>query len=267
MERIMREFFGFGGYMREAEGFLSWQHLLFVSALMAVMIVLAVVIGRKNKSKSDREKNRVIVFSAILIDCLEIVKIIIQSVREGDAWLWLYELPLFLCSIMLIALPLAAFSTGRIKEAALDFVFIFGVLGAVLGTYGAGNNYGTYPVLCFDNVISGITHSISGFSALYIGITGMASMKRKNIPITFSVLLGFAACAHIANTLLDYNYMFLVRGDGTPYEVLYMLVGGNAVLYPLGVILLFLLYIISFYGVYYGAYTKVKKREKGTVSV
>ena len=49
MERIMREFFGFGGYMREAEGFLSWQHLLFVSALMAAMIVLAVVIGRKNK--------------------------------------------------------------------------------------------------------------------------------------------------------------------------------------------------------------------------
>ena len=267
MERIMREFFGFGGYTREAEGFLSWQHLLFVSALMAVMIALAVLIGRKNKDKSNYEKNRVIVFAAILIDCLEILKIIIQSVRASDAWLWLYELPLFLCSIMLIALPLAAFSKGRIKEAALDFVLIFGILGAILGTYGAGNNYGTYPVISFDNVISGITHSISGFSSLYIGITGMASMKRKNIPITFSVLLGFAVCAHIANTLLDYNYMFLVRGDGTPYEVLYMLVDGNAVLYPLGVILLFLLYILTFYGVYYGAYTKIKKSEKQTVFV
>ena len=81
------------------------------------------------------------------------------------------------------------------------------------------------------------------------------------------MMLGFAACACIAHPLLHYNFMFLGRGVGSPYEVLYMLVGGNAVLYPLGVILLFLLYIISFYGVYYGAYTKVKKREKGTVSV
>ena len=31
---------------------------------------------------------------------------------------------------------------NKVKEAALDFVFIFGLLGALLGTYGAGNNYG-----------------------------------------------------------------------------------------------------------------------------
>jgi len=50
---------------------------------------------------------------------------------------------------------------------------------------------------------------------------------------------------------LDYNYMFLVRGDGTPYDILYNLVGGHPILYPMGVILLFLLYIAAFYGVYY----------------
>ncbi len=75
---------------------------------------------------------------------------------------WLYNLPLFLCSIQLIALPLAAFSKGRVKDASLDFVSIFGVLGMILGTYGAGNNYSAYPVLSFDNVVSGVTHAISG---------------------------------------------------------------------------------------------------------
>ena len=34
----MREFFGFGGYQRPAEGFMSWQHLLFVTSLVSVMI-------------------------------------------------------------------------------------------------------------------------------------------------------------------------------------------------------------------------------------
>ena len=79
----------------------------------------------------------------------------------------------------------------------------------------------------------------------------MVSMKKKNMPITFAILLGFCAAAWVANKLLDYNYMFLVRGDGTPYDLLYSLVKGNAVLYPLMVVLLFLLYITLFYFVYY----------------
>ena len=57
--------------------------------------------------------------------------------------------------------------------------------------------------------------------------------------------------AFTANTLLDYNYMFLVRGDGTPYDIFYNLVGGNPVLYPMIVILLFILYITAFYCVYH----------------
>ena len=113
--------------------------------------------------------------------------------------LLLYELPLFLCSIQLIAIPLAAFSKGRIKGAALDFVFIFGLLGALLGTYGAGNNYSVYPVLSIDNVASGITHSISGFASLYIAISGMVSMKKKDIPITFAILSGDVKSISSAN--------------------------------------------------------------------
>lgn len=247
----MKEFFGWDGYSREAEGFLSWQHITFVTILMLIMVTVAIIIGRRNKDLDDKRKNRVLIVAAILIDSFEIFKIVLLTLRSGDTTTWLYELPLFLCSIQLIAIPIAAFSKGRLKEAALDFVLIFGILGALLGTYGAGNNYGSYPVLCFDNVVSGITHSIAGFSSLYIAISDMKSMKKKNIPITFAILFAFCACASIANWLLDYNYMFLIRGDGTPYEILYGLVNGNSVLYPIGVILLFVIYIVAFYGVYF----------------
>ena len=168
----------------------------------------------------------------------------------------MYNLPLFLCSIQLITIPLAAFSKGRIKEASLDFVLIFGLLGAVLGTYAAGQNYSAYPVLSFDNVVSGITHCISGFSALYIALSGMVSMKKKNIWITFTILLGFCVAAYTANVLVDYNYMFLMAGDGTPYDILYNLVGGHKVLYPLSVVALFLVYIVAFYRIYFAATRK-----------
>ena len=255
-----REFFGFGGYAREPEGFLSWQHLLFVTSLMVVMTGLALILGKKNRHSQAAKKDRVLKVAAILIDSIELFKLVIVCIRSKDAWAWLYDLPLFLCSIQLITIPLAAFSRGRVKEAALDFVCIFGMLGAVLGTYGAGNNYGSYPVLSFDNVVSGITHSISGFSALYILVSGMASMKKRNIWITFTILLGFCVAAYTANVLLDYNYMFLMRGDGTPYDILFNLLSGHAVLYPICVVLLFLAYIFGFYGIYFLA--KQKKKVK-----
>jgi hypothetical protein len=175
----MKEFFGWEGYTREAEGFLSWQHLLFVTCLMAVMTALAILLGRKNKHAIDAVKNRVLIVAAILIDSFELFKIVILCFRSKDPLAWRYELPLFLCSIMLVAIPLAAFSKGRAKEAALDFVCIFGIVGAVFGTIGAGQNYNAYPVLSMDNVVSGLTHSISGFASLYIMFSGMAGLKKS----------------------------------------------------------------------------------------
>ena len=131
-----------------------------------------------------------------------------------------------------------------------------------MGTVGAAQNYGCYPVLSMDNVVSGITHCISGFASLYIMIAKMASMKKSNICITFGILLGFCAMAYVANILVDYNYMFLMAGDGTPYDILYNLVSGNKILYPIGVVVLFLLYIGAFYGIYY---LTQKKKIKQTV--
>ncbi len=197
--------------------------------------------------------------SALLIDGFELFKIIALCIRSGSTQSILQNLPLFLCSIQLITIPLAAFSKGRLQQAALDFVLIFGILGAVFGTVAAGQNYNCYPVLSIDNVISGITHCIAGFSSLYILFAKMADMEKRNIGITFGILLGFCAIAYPVNLLIDYNYMFLMAGDGTPYDILFNLVQGNPVLYPLGVVGLFLLYICAFYAVFYKLQAKKKK--------
>lgn len=256
----MKEFFGIGGYTRTPEGAFSWQHLTFVTSLMIIMVVLAVFLGKRNKNKSDKQKNLVLIWAAILIDGFELVKIILACVEDLDAWRRM--LPLFLCSIQLIAIPLAAFTTGRIRESALDFVSVFGLLGAVLGTFGATQNYNAYPVMSFTNVVSGITHTISGFAALYIMISGMGRMKKQNMWITFAILMFFCVAAYTANVLVDYNYMFLMAGDGTPYDILFNLVGGHPVLYPLSVVALFVVYVWAFYGVWH---IVEKKKQKAIV--
>lgn len=254
----MLEFFGLKHYengqyhfIREAEGAWSWQHLTFVLSLVALMIGLAIYIGIIFRNKPYKTKNKVLVWCAFLIDGFEIVKIIVLCIRTQNPMHWVYVLPLFLCSIQLIAIPMAAFCKGRIKDACLDFVFTFGILGAIFGTIGATQNYSAYPVLSMDNVFSGITHSISGFASLYIAISGMTSMKKRNFPITMGILLSFAVLAYVTNLAVDYNYMFLMYHDGTPYSIFYNLVGGSPVLYPIIVVLIFVVYITLFYYIYH----------------
>ena len=80
---------------------------------------------------------------------------------------------------------------------------------------------------------------------------------------TACILLCFCIAAYVANRLLDYNYMFLMAGDGTPYDILYNLVNGNKVLYPAMVVGLFLIYIAGFYGIFH--LITDKKKAKATV--
>ena len=72
----MKEFLGIDGYSRPAEGFLSWQHLTFVTALMVVMTTLAITLGRKYRNGKPEEKNKVLIWSAILIDGFELFKLL-----------------------------------------------------------------------------------------------------------------------------------------------------------------------------------------------
>jgi uncharacterized membrane protein YwaF len=109
-------------------------------------------------------------------------------------------------------------------------------------------------------MVSGLSHTTSGFCSLYIVISGMASMKKRNIPFCFGIVSVFCIVSYIVNVIIDYNYMFLMRGDGTPYDIFYNLVGGNPVIYPIVVVLLFFIYISVFYAVFF-AIRKAKDKK------
>ena len=248
----MKEFLGIGGYTREPEGFLSPEHLIFTLSLVLFTLGMAIVLGIRNKNRTDIVKNRPLIVAALLMDAVEIFKIVVMIYRsDTPSTTWHHLLPLFLCSIQLITIPLAAFAKGRLREAALDFVLIFGLLGGLLGTVGAAQNYGCYPVMSIDNVASGVTHCISAFASLYIGLSGLASLKKRNVWITYLILGIFCVPAYLTNIAWGTNYMFLMQGDGTPYDILYNLLGGSPILYPVAVIGLFILYITAFYGVFF----------------
>ena len=80
----MKEFFGFGGYNRPVEGYMSWQHLAFVSSLVVIMTALAIIIGLRNKSRDPKQKNKIIMIAAILMDSFELFKIVLFCIRGKD---------------------------------------------------------------------------------------------------------------------------------------------------------------------------------------
>ena len=258
---VIKEFFGIGGYQRPAAGFLSFDHIAFVTFFVAIMLFCAIYFGIKHRGVDDKKKNRVLFVLGIILIAIEIFETIFCTIRNEDPYYFTMNLPFFFCSLQTIAIPLASVSKGRLRAAALDFIVVFGMLGALLGTYFAGNNYGSYPAVCIDNVISSLTHVMAGFASLYIIISGMYSMKKENIPINMAILGVFSVMAYIAGVICDYNYMFFFDHDDTPYSIFYNLVNGNKVLYPLIVVGLFYLFIAIYYPVFNYVKAKMQKNK------
>ena len=259
MTDILREYFGWT-QTRPVEGWFSWQHLLYVTLMVILTVTLGIILGRRRRFADEKKRRRVLQVAALLMIGLELFKIVLCSFRSHDVWAFRGFLPLFLCSILLLSLPIAAFGHGRISRAATDFSFCFGMLCCIAGTYLAGNIFGGSPVLSFDPMVSVTTHCISGFATVYIGVSGLAEMKPRNIPVSFAILAVFEGLALAADiwqkpTPYQSNYMFFMTPDGTPFQICLDIVGGNQVLYTAFVMLLYFVYLALFYA----GYTVVKR--------
>lgn len=249
------QYFGFGPDLYEAEGWFSWQHILFVSIALAVTIFLGIFFGLRNKNKDRKAQLKALKIAAIVMISAELIKIILHEFTTKDPMAFRSVLPLFLCSILLISLPIAAFAKGRVQEAALDFTMIFGYIACLAGTYLAGNIFAS-PILSFHVNVSVFTHCISGFAATYITVVGLAKMEKKNIFIVCAILLFFEAMALGVDILqlnepYESNYMFLMKDSGTPFSIITSISGGVQAVYTTLVALIYFVYLAGFYGVYY----------------
>lgn len=245
----IKEFFGFESSNRESIGLFSKTHLIFATIVTLLIITIAILLGRHFKNKSEEEKIKPIKYLAVLMWLFEGTKIVINLIQGDSIW---GMLPLFLCSIQLVTIPLVALlKKGRLRDACCDFIFIWGFFTALMALFFAGNFYNNASFVSFWLIGSVVTHSISGIASLYIGISGLAKMEKKNIYITVLILLSFEILAFTANQFTDYNYMFLESGDGTPFDLIQNMYGGERenILYSLTVAFMMQLFSLGYYAV------------------
>ena len=67
----MKDFFGFNTgeypYGKQPEGYMSWQHIVFVATFIVAMVALAIVLGLHFKNKTEKDKNKVLIWAAFMI--------------------------------------------------------------------------------------------------------------------------------------------------------------------------------------------------------
>ena len=249
---------------REPAGLFSLAHLLTVTLTLAAFLTLAVFLAKKFKG-DPKKQNLVLLISGIAIVAVQLSKNIwllceTDNVLDCIVGNW----PLYFCDIPIYIIPLAALTKGRFRQWCLDFLAICGLLMGFMGNYFAGNLYPSHAIVSFSVFNALLNHSISAFVALFIWVSGLNKMEKRDIPFSIGILFTFMTIAlvvdyiHIPIKGTPRNFMFFFHGDGTPFTLFHDLVRGNKILYQI------IIYVLQcgYMGLFYVAYYAILKHKQ-----
>ena len=247
---------------RTGDALFSWPHLLTITTTLAIFFTLAVLLGKKFKNNQKAQTITLIV-SGLFMVFLEVIKLIWVCWGSDNVWRTLVgNAPLYLCDMVIFVLPLAGFTRGRFRDWCCDFVAIWGILMAFFGTYLAGNIYPAHSAISFFGLNCTLNHAVSGFGGLFMFITGLNKMEKRNIPFVVGMLVVFMTTALVIDYVDSHNFMFFFDGGGTPFSLFdqYLSFGVKPI-YQLWIYILQCGYMVGFYYVYYLIRHLIEKRK------
>ncbi len=200
-------------------------NLLFciVSLVFIVILVIATLLVR-NKSEKTR---KIVLVSACIVTLIGffVYKAYLSADKEYNVitqlmggFNWWGELPLQLCNINMILIPIAVLTGKRSLES---FCFLIGPLGAFFALILPSNGFEGYSLLLPRMLGFYGTHFMIIIEALAIGTFGFYRPKFKDLPKTALTIFCLAAVIHCVNLLLRVtglhpkaNYFFSVETEG-----------------------------------------------------
>ena len=253
---------------RTPAGLFSLSHILTVTLTLAIFLTLAVFLGKKFKG-DYKKQNLVLLISGIAIVVVQLSKNIWLLCETDNFWDCLIgNWPLYFCDVPIYIIPLAAFTRGRFRTWCIDFMAICGLLMGFMGNYFAGNLYPSHAIISFSVINALLNHSISAFVALFIWVSGLNKMEKRDIPFAIGILFTFMSIAltvdYISIPIIgrERNFMFFFHGDGTPFTLFLDLYKGALIPYQITIYVLQCGYMGLFYLVYYWIMGMLKKREE-----
>lgn len=208
----------------------------------ALLLVCASLALRK-KSRKTRELALIAACSVTLVGFV-LYKFFLSMDADYNAitaqmggFNWWGELPLQLCNINMILIPLAVWKKSR---PLLCFCFFLGPLGAMMALAMPGNGFDGYSLLLPRMLGYYGTHFMVIVEGLALATFGLFRPRLRDLPKTILAALGIAFCVFIFNMLLRWsglhpkaNYFFSVETEGNvllelfhrwlPFPFLYLL--------------------------------------------
>lgn len=213
----------------------SVQHLLamgMVVCLWGIMLLLF-------KDKSDEKKWRMLILVSLLLPLLEGAQVLwYNSVGQFS---WGYTLPLHLCSLMCIILPIMTITRNGLL---MEYSYAIGLAPALLTLVTPDVYY--YPAFSFIYFQTMLVHGIICFIPIFM-VFGMDFRPDiRKLPKVIGMLIGFALLVTPVNCFTNGNYFFLrYPAPGSPMEAFARLVGSPWYLIPtflMGCVLWLILY-------------------------
>ncbi len=213
----------------------------------ALLFFLLLLIGSSLllRGKSERTRQLVLV-SACLLTLIGFVFYKIFLSMDADynvisanmgGFNWWGELPLHLCNINMLLIPIAVLTK---KRPLMSFCFFVGPLGALMALIMPGNGFDGYSLLLPRMLGYFGTHFMVMIEGLALVCFGLYRPRYRDLPRAVLALLGIAFVIFCINMLMRVtglhpraNYFYTVETEGNPlleifhrwipYPFLYML--------------------------------------------
>ena len=196
--------------------------LIVFAAFLALLVIASLLL----RGKSDRAKRTVLV-AACLVTFVGyfVYKYLLSLDADYDVitanmggFNWWGELPLQLCNINMILIPIAVLKKSR---PLLCFCFFLGPLGALMALAMPGNGFSGYSLLLPRMLGYYGTHFMIVIEGLAIVCFGLYRPRFRDLPRTVLTALLIAFCVFVINMLLRWsglhpkaNYFFSVETEG-----------------------------------------------------
>ena len=195
-------------------------------AVFAAFIVLLIVVSLIMRKRSEKAK-RILIGVTCLITLigffvykyfLSIDQAYDEITNNMGGFNWWGELPLQLCNINLILIPIAVLT---MKKPLLSFCFFVAPLGALMAILMPANGFSGYSLLLPRMIGFYGTHFIIVIAGLAIATFGLYRPKFKDIPFTILTIAVIALIVFGINMLLratglhpKANYFYSVETEG-----------------------------------------------------
>lgn len=202
-------------------------HILYmvISAILSVGVLVLCFY----KVKSEKAKNNVLKFFAIITVIIHYSSLWVDFFKEGEASVSsVMLLPIHPCNVLMWLLLITAFIKDRespLGKALAEFVFWGGIVCGSVGII-INENFGSNPTLADYDILKGLlSHSTMLLGCIYVLVAGFIKIRVSNVISVCAGLCLFAVDGLIINALyaifkLDAcNSMYLLEPpfDGMPW--------------------------------------------------